>query len=170
MKKSNAVSALFLLFFLIIAVSNFNAQKIVEEKPLQVISWLEGKWVKAYGDKWREEHWSFMGGSFLGMCREIENSSSNLIEVMVIAQEETNTIMRVRRFSNNLKIALDEKDKTALFKLNEYNKKMALFQGIGENQGEEITYKLLTKDLLEITVDYLHNGEKKTEIYRMKRI
>jgi hypothetical protein len=146
------------------------AQKVVDQKPLQVISWLEGKWVKAYGDKLREEHWSFMGGSFLGMCREISNSDSSVIQIMTIEQEGDETVMKIRHFSKGLKVAFEEKDKTAIFKLKEYDKKNALFVGIGENEGESFAYKLLAKELLEITVQTNQNGKSKTEIYRMKRV
>lgn len=161
--------SLLIVALALICFQTLNAQKIVEQKPIQAISWLEGKWVKAYGDKLREEHWSFMGGTLLGMCREISDSDSSLIQIMTIEQEGEETLMKIRHFSKGLKVALEEKDKMAVFKLNEYNKKVAVFNGIGENEGETITYKLLTKDLLEITFEFTKDGKKAQEIYRMKR-
>ncbi len=169
MKRISISTLCFLLIFVFFFVISAMEQKVIEEKPIQKISWLEGKWVKAYGDKLREEHFSFLGGEMMAMCREISNSGS-LIEVRLIGQEGEETVMRTRHFTNGIKLALEEKDKTAIYILKEYDKKSALFAGKEDKQNETITYKLLTKDLLEITVVHSENGNRKEEIYRMKRV
>jgi len=145
------------------------AQKMIDPKPVQVISWLDGRWVKAYGDKFMEEHWSNLGGSFIGMCREMVDGQSTFIEIMVIEPEGADTLMRIRHFGPGLKSAREERDKTAVFRLSEFNGKLAVFEGVGPNEGEKLTYRLMSKELLEITAEFMRDGKKTTEIFRMKK-
>lgn len=145
------------------------AEKVIDPKPIQAISWMDGRWVKAYGDNFMEEHWSNLGGTFLGMCREMKDGESTFIEIMVIEPEGADTVMRIRHFGPGLKSAWEEKDRTVVFKLGAHDNKSAVFEGLGPNEGERLAYKLIGKEILEITAEFIREGKKTTEIFRMKK-
>lgn len=145
------------------------AEKVIDPKPVQMISWLDGRWVKAYGENFMEEHWSSLGGSFLGMCREMKDGQTSFIEIMVIEPEGEDTVMRIRHFGPGLKTAWEDKDRTVVLKLGAHDNKSAVFTGTGANEGDRITYKLLAKDILDITTEFVRDGSKKTEVVRMRR-
>lgn len=160
-------AVLFLAVLALVGVAA--AEKILDPRPVQIISWLDGRWVKAYGDNFMEEHWSNMGGTFVGMCREMKDGDSTFIEIMVIEPDGGDTVMRIRHFGPGLKSAWEEKDKPMTFKLGEHSKKTAVFEGTGVNQGEKIVYSLLAKDILDVTTEFLRDGKKVSETTRMSR-
>lgn len=145
------------------------AEKVINPKPIQIISWLDGRWVKAYGENFMEEHWSSLGGTFMGMCREMKDGESTFIEIMVIEPEGEDTVMRIRHFGPGLRTAWEDKDRTVAFKLGIHDNKSAVFTGMGANEGDRITYKLLNKDILDITTEFMRDGVRKTEVVRMRR-
>lgn len=150
------------------------AEKVVDPKPVQVISWLDGRWVKAYGENFMEEHWSNLGGTFMGMCREMKDGESTFFEIMVIEPEGTDTVMRIRHFGPGLKSAWEDRDRTVVFKLGVHDSKSAVFTGVGANEGDRITYKLQGKEILDITTEFVREGAsisgKKTEVIRMRKV
>ena len=173
MRKTLVLIAAAFVFVLVAFLGVRAADKVVDPKPIQVISWLDGRWVKAYGENFMEEHWSNLGGSFLGMCREMKNGESTFIEIMVIEPDGADTVMRIRHFGPGLKTAWEDKDRTIVFKLGVHDSKSAVFTGVGANEGERITYKLQGKEILDITTEFVrdgaHMGAKKTEVVRMRR-
>jgi hypothetical protein len=169
MKKIAFITAAIICLSILTSFDSPKAEKVVDPKPMQIISWLDGRWVKAYGDTFMEEHWSALGGTFVGMCREIKDGNSTFIEIMVIEPDGEDTVLRIRHFGPGLKSAWEEKETPMVFKLSERSNKKAVFEGTGVNQGENIIYSLLTKDILDITTEFVRDGKKVVETTRMIR-
>jgi hypothetical protein len=169
MKKTFLMGIALICLSVLVMLGLAAAEKIVNPKPVQIISWLDGRWVKAYGDNFMEEHWSNLGGTFMGMCQEMKDGKATFLEISVIEPDGEDTVMRIRHFGPGLKSAWEEKEAPMVFKLGEHSNKKAVFEGAGVNQGEKVVYSLLTKDILDITTEFLRGGKKVVETTRMIR-
>jgi hypothetical protein len=143
--KVPAVSILLLLLL----TSKLPAQSPVHE--LKELSFLTGKWVTK--NEWgeMEEHWSTpMGNSMMCAYRCVKGGKVVFYEFIVIEQEATGPVMKLRHFSPG-NIGWEEKDKPYLYPLTFIESDRARFER--PDKKTALTFHRLSSDKLNVILE-----------------
>lgn len=78
-------------------------KRAVSTPSLSLLSWLEGAWIGQEPDRLIEEHWTApRGNGLMGMFRLIQGDAPRFFELMTIAVEQEEIVLRVKHFNPGL--------------------------------------------------------------------
>lgn len=128
---------------------------------LEDLRWIVGDWRGTFGeDSIVEESWREpIGDAMLGTFRWVTNDKTRFYEIIVIEQDPSGPVMRLKHFNPGLK-GWEEKDECLAWPLLEARDGRAVFRrGKGEHTGDIVLERRGDAGLY-ISVDVVRNGSK----------
>jgi hypothetical protein len=149
------MAPLLLSFFLLASQSN-----------IENVSWLAGHWVGTGTDDVSEEVWlPPTSGAMVGMWRWASNGSVRLYELLTIAREGDQLVLRLRHFRPNLN-GLEEKDAPFVLPAVRIGDREVVFEGPGSEGQTRIVYRQTSADTIESMVS---RGTREPQVFQFKK-
>ena len=112
-----------------------------EKHTVEDLKFLTGNWTGHLGADDLEEVWSPpANGSMTGMYREMRGGKTTFYEFLVIEQEASGPIMRMKHFKPNL-VGLEDKDQSITFDLQSIKNGVALFVSRDKLKPTSLSYQ-----------------------------
>jgi Domain of unknown function (DUF6265) len=133
---------------------------------IESVSWLAGHWAGTGTDDVSEEVWlPPTAGAMVGMWRWAGNGSVRLYELLTIAPEGNQLVLRLRHFRPNLN-GLEEKDAPLVLPAVRVGEREVVFEGPGSEGQTRIVYRQTSADTLESMVS---RGTREPQVFQFKR-
>ncbi len=118
--------------------------------------WMAGTWKGSEGSKTYEEHWTTpLGGSLVGMFRQVKDGNLAFSEHMSIEKEGEELVMKIRHFGPGMD-AWEENEAPMTADLKSFEGTKAVWDIRGE---EKLLVYVRHSDQLEVRVDDLDGGK-----------
>ena len=126
---------------------------------IQVLGWMQGRWLSQSGQGWTEEQWSLQGRSLLGVSRSMHGHASTSLELLLLEPDQGDWILRLRMFGPGLDKALRAKDEPLRLKLVEADRAHFKCEGLGPETGTTLVYTLKSPDTLHARISKTRDGK-----------
>lgn len=138
-----------------------------ERAPLKALAFLSGHWRGELDGALTDDFWSKPeGDSIIGMYREIQAGKVTMYELLSIEQTGDGPVLLIKHFNPGLR-AWEEKDHGVILNLTHVAAGEAVFQR--PDRRLRLTFRLVSKDVLETTLEEIRNGKPTTTVFREKR-
>ncbi len=147
---------------------------LVAEQParpgLDSLAWLAGgQWAGEGLGGWVEESWSeAAGGTLLGTFRISTETTTQVIEFMLISEVEEGVVYRFKHFRADY--STWEEDQPLTFDLISAGKGEAVFESSVQDNPKRLIYRLTEDGALAVTVEGLENGKTSSFEVVMQRV
>jgi len=135
-----------------------NSRSLAGACTLADLQWLAGVWRNVPPADPGEERWvSEPDGVLMGSSWAFPKNGRGFAEVMTIAADGDQVLMRLRHFDRALKNAWEDKSEPMAFALSTCAGHSVVFSGTQSHAGERLSYTL-SGDELTIVGDFSHQG------------
>ena len=130
------------------------------------LAWMAGDWADDSGGNLSEEIWAPPAGdSMMGMWRYVAGGETRIFELLLITQDPTGPVLRLRHFDRN-SVAREERDRPFVLPLVRHAPGEAVFEGTGTEGLLRITYRRAGPHEL---VGVLEKGKEPPQEFRFRR-
>jgi hypothetical protein len=130
-----------------------------QRHTLEDVRFMSGHWIGSDGSNEIEEQWSEpSNGTMIGMYREMNGGKTTFYEFLVIAQEETGLVMRMKHFDANL-VGREEKERSVVLDIASASKGEAVFVSRDPTKPTKLAYRRTSNTELTATLIRERDGK-----------
>lgn len=138
---------------------------------IQQVAFIAGQWTGTLGDRHIEQHWMApVGTSMVAAYRNVQGNDPKLYELLVIEQEGTGLVLRIKHFNPGPGLAgRQPQGESVNHRLVKVSGQTAVFEGTGENPAR-VTFTRKGPDALDIIVGRLRDGKIAETVFAYKQV
>ncbi len=137
---------------------------------LQDLAWIAGRWQGELRGAPIEETWGAPSGdNMVGMFRAVRDGKVRFYEIMVIEQEATGPVFRLKHFNRNL-AGWEEKEAPQAYPLASSKPGEAVFESSDKEKPLRFIYRKTADDSLVIRIESVKDGKPSAQVFQFTRM